>query len=125
MDKLLLVGIGGSLGAVLRYILGGLVHRITGGTQFPYGTLVVNLMGCLTIGFLAVLADLYRAFTPEFRIFTFTGMLGAFTTFSMFSYETVALLRGRETLAALVNVSLHVLLGLIAVWAGELLAHKM
>lgn len=125
MDRVLLVGLGGFVGAVLRYVLGGLVHRYLDAARFPYGTLTVNLLGCLAIGFLAGMADACGAFTPESRVFVFIGMIGAFTTFSTFSYETMSFLRDGQTLAAVVNVALHVLLGLAAVWAGDALSRWM
>lgn len=111
-----LVGLGGFVGAVCRYALSGAVHRGLPETTFPVGTLVVNLLGCLLIGYLAGLADSRQLFAPEFRLFAFIGLLGGFTTFSTFGYETVALARDAGFGQAVVNVGLHVILGLVMVW---------
>jgi CrcB protein len=112
------VGSGGFVGALARYGLSGLVHRQIPMTAFPHGTLVVNLLGCLLIGVLAGLADSRQLFGSEFRLFALIGVLGGFTTFSTFGYETVVLLRDAEYLRAATNVSVHVILGLTLVWLG-------
>lgn len=120
--ELLLVGAGGALGAVARYGVGGLVHRSPALAGFPFGTLCVNLAGCLLIGLGAGLADGRQAFTPEARLFLFVGLLGGFTTFSSFGYETFALLRDHELLRAGLNAGLNVFAGLALVWLGYNLA---
>ena len=81
MGNALLVGIGGFLGSVARYLVSGYVQQVTNSVGFPYGTLVVNLTGCLVIGFLSQLADARGAFTPESRALIFAGFLGGYTTF--------------------------------------------
>lgn len=116
--NLALVGSGGALGAMARYGLGGLVHRNAALAAFPFGTLAVNLLGCLLIGLGAGLADARQAFTPEARLFVFVGLLGGFTTFSSFGYETIALLRDHELLRAGLNVGINVFAGLALVWLG-------
>ncbi|MBC8505019.1 MAG: fluoride efflux transporter CrcB [Anaerolineales bacterium] len=118
LSKLLFVGMGGFLGAALRYLTSGLVGRITAQNQFPYGTFVVNMIGCLLIGFFAGLADSHDIFTATSRAFVFTGILGAFTTFSTFSYETMGLFQNGQTSPALTNMGLQILFGLVAVWGG-------
>jgi len=85
---------------------------------FPYGTFVVNILGCLLIGFLAGYADTHDIFTTTSRAFVFTGLLGAFTTFSTFSYETMGLFQNGHTSPALTNMGLQLVLGLVAVWGG-------
>jgi CrcB protein len=115
------VGSGGFLGALARYGLSGLVHRQLPLTTFPYGTLLVNLLGCLGIGAIAGLAESRQLFGPEFRTFTLIGVLGAFTTFSTFGYETLAMIRDDEYLRAAANVGMHVILGLALVWLGYVL----
>ena len=112
------VGSGGFLGALARYGLSGLVHRQVPLTTFPYGTLVVNLLGCLAIGVIAGLAESRQLFGPEFRAFALIGFLGGFTTFSTFGYETFALLHNDQYLQAAANVGTHVILGLALVWLG-------
>ena len=113
-----LVGLGGFAGALLRYGLSGIIQRKVPYTTFPYGTLTVNLLGCLLIGVIAGLVESRQLFSPEFRIFALIGLLGGFTTFSTFGYETFAMLRDAEYLRAVFNVSIHVVLGLALVWAG-------
>jgi len=122
MDKALYVGIGGLVGSVLRYWMGGFVQQTANNPTFPLGTLAVNLAGCLLIGFLSQLADARNAFTPEVRLLVFTGILGGFTTFSTFSNETMDLLRSGQILPAVLNTGLHVFAGLAAVWLGRSLA---
>ena len=116
--NLALVGGGGALGAMARYGVGGLLHRNQALAGFPFGTLTVNLAGCLLIGLGSGLADARQAFTPEARLFLFVGVLGGFTTFSSFGYETIALLRDHEFLRAGLNAGLSVFLGLGLVWLG-------
>lgn len=125
MGKLLIIGAGGFVGAVLRYTISGAAQSLSRSVNFPYGTLTVNLIGCLVIGFLARLADAHGMFNPETRLFLFIGLLGAFTTYSTFGNETFALLRGGESLPALTNLTLHIVLGLGAVWAGQMLADAL
>jgi CrcB protein len=114
----LLVGMGGFIGAVLRHGLSGLVHRGISLSAFPYGTLVVNLLGCFAIGAFAGLVESRQLFGPDFRKFALIGLLGGFTTYSTFGYETFAMLRDTEYLRAAANVGVHVVLGLTLVWAG-------
>lgn len=119
MLKLLLIGIGGFLGAVSRYGLAGLVHRFASGT-FPSGTLVVNLLGCLLIGALMCLAEERQVFGQELRLLLMIGFLGSFTTLSTVGYETFEFLRGGSLLLAAVNAGANLLLGLGAVILGWL-----
>jgi CrcB protein len=116
--KILFVGFGGFIGASLRYATGLFVGRFATGSQFPFGTFVVNIVGCLMIGFLAGITDSRELFNETTRAFVFTGMLGAFTTFSTFSYETMGLFQNGQTSPALTNLGLQVILGLLAVWGG-------
>ena len=116
--NLLYVGLGGFIGASLRYATGLFVGRFTTGALFPYGTFVVNMLGCLLIGFLAGLSDSRQLLNDTSRAFVFTGMLGAFTTFSTFSYETMGLFQNGQTSPALTNLALQIILGLLAVWGG-------
>ncbi len=113
-----LVGSGGFLGALFRYGLSGLVHRQVPLTTFPYGTLVVNLLGCFAIGVVSGLAESRQLFGPEFRTFALIGILGGFTTFSTFGNETFAMIRDEEYLVAAANVTGHVVLSLALVWLG-------
>jgi len=119
VSKVFLVGTGGFIGSVLRYLVSGYVQQITRSIQFPYGTLAVNLIGCFIIGFLSQLADAHGVFTAESRALVFVGVLGGFTTFSTFGNETLNFLREGENFSALVNVGAHIVLGLGAVWLGR------
>lgn len=113
----LLVGLGGFVGAAARFAAGSLVQR-AGPTTFPWHTLAVNVVGCFLIGIIARPLILDEAASHGHRLFWVVGVLGGFTTFSAFGHETLHLLRdGNATYAAL-NVLVHVLLGLAAVWFG-------
>ena len=114
----LIIGSGGFLGALARYGLGGLVQRQFPLSTFPYGTLAVNLLGCLIIGVLTGLIESRQLFGPEFRKFALVGILGAFTTFSTFGYETFALIRDDQYLRAVANVGGQGVLGVALVWLG-------
>jgi len=114
----LLIFIGSGIGGVLRYLLGSSVQRLTNGWIFPLGTFCVNMLGCLLIGFLAQLVESKGLFPRDQRLFIFVGLLGGFTTFSSFGYETVQLLRDGQYLYASCNAFFQVLLGLACVWLG-------
>ncbi len=119
-----LVFLGGGIGAVARYALQGLVYRFLTAT-FPYGTLAVNIVGSFLIGFLMSFFEERFLVAPALRIFLTIGVLGGFTTFSSFSYETVMLLRTGSYALGLANVlaSVGICLGatLIGMIAGKLL----
>jgi CrcB protein len=118
LGQLLLVGMGGFLGAAGRFAVSGLAHRLGAPDDFPWGTLTVNVLGCLAIGFLAGLMELRQLVGPSQRLFLLIGALGGFTTFSTFAYETLGLLHASEMARALGNVAAHVVLGLAAAWIG-------
>jgi CrcB protein len=122
--RALIVGAGGFLGAAARYLLGGFVQRWSA-TPFPSGTFLINVTGCLGIGFLAALAEERPALGPEARLFWMAGVLGGYTTFSTFGYETVTLARDGSYALAAANVLGQVALGLLAVWAGAWLARAI
>jgi len=122
MIKILLVGAGGFAGSIMRYCAGKAVTRIAGEHLFPYGTLFVNVTGCLVIGFLSGLIENRQMLSPNQRIFIMVGFLGGFTTFSTFGYEVFGFARNGETINALANMGLHGVLGLGAVWAGYTLS---
>jgi CrcB protein len=114
----LLVAAGGAVGAVLRYGLSGLVQGRTGAV-FPYGTLAVNVVGCLVMGVISELAESRGALEPGTRALITVGILGGFTTFSAFGHETLNLLRDGERALAAGNVAANLILALAAVWAGR------
>jgi len=119
MEKFLLIGTGGFIGAVLRYIVGNLAQVWTRAENFPAGTLIVNIIGCLVIGFLSHVGENNPVITQEARSFLFIGVLGAFTTFSTFSNDTVNLFRGGLFIYSVLNVAAHIFVGLAAVWLGR------
>jgi len=114
--KLALVAGGGALGALFRYAVSGLALRLAG-TGFPWGTLCANVVGCFLIGLLWVLAE-RAALSPQAGLFLLTGLLGAFTTFSTYSLESIILLRNGEVLRGFPNIVVSNGIGLIAVLAG-------
>ena len=125
MERWILVGLGGLIGTLARYATGGWIARMKGGGTFPIETLVINVVGCFVIGFLAGLSETRGAFGPTARGFLFVGLLGGFTTYSAFGYETFRLLRDGQPTMAFGSVLLQVLLGLIGVWAGSVAARLM
>lgn len=120
MRELLAVGLGGFVGAVARYSVSGWVHRWAG-SAFPWGTLAVNVTGCLAIGMLMALFEGRVSSSPETRLFLGIGVLGSFTTFSTFGYETLELLRRSEPGLALANAGGNLLIGIGAVLLGRIL----
>ena len=121
MRELIAVGLGGFVGAVARYVVSGWVHRVAG-VGFPWGTLTVNLAGCLALGALMGLVEARMAIAPAWRLFLGLGVLGSFTTFSSFGYETVELIRGGEFGLAFANAAGSLVFGAVAVVAGVALA---
>ena len=121
MLNLLIIGIGGFIGAILRYIISGFFYDVYG-DKFPYGTLAVNLIGCFALGFFITIAEGKFIISPQMRSFAAIGLLGAFTTFSTFSFETLVLIQDELYMSAILNVLISVIVGLIAVWAGMVLA---
>ena len=116
--NIMLVGFGGFIGSVLRYLASEWTHHIFKTNSFPVGTAIINVTGCLIIGLLGGWAEHVQSFTPNARLFLFLGLLGGFTTFSAFGYETMTLLRDKELFSAFVNVGIHLLLGFGAVLLG-------
>ena len=121
MTQLFVVGFGGFIGAIARWGLSGLVQRVAP-YSFPLGTLLVNALGCLILGALMAAAEGREWLSEEGRLFLTIGILGSFTTFSTFGYDTVALFRGGDMPMALANVGLNLVVGLAAVLAGAVLA---
>ena len=118
MFKILMVGMGGFTGSICRYIVSDLSHRLFNDPFFPYGTLTVNVVGCLLIGLLGGLSETRQIFSPEIRALVLIGFLGGFTTFSTFGYEIFTIARDGQFVAALTNLMLHLILGFSSVWLG-------
>lgn len=115
--RLIYVFVGGGIGALLRYSISGLVQKQSSGI-FPYGTLAVNLIGALFIGFLWELFQ-HITISTNVRVFILIGLIGALTTFSTFSLETMNLLRSKEYIQALLNVVFNNISCLILVFLGS------
>ncbi len=120
--NLSIIGAGGFTGAVLRFLISSWAQARAGFMAYPVGTLTVNMLGCLLIGFLSALVENRSLFSPETRSFVLIGLLGAFTTFSTFGNETLSLIRDSRVELALLNAGGQVVLGVGLVWIGRLAA---
>ena len=120
-----LIALGSAIGGAGRFWLSGLVARLIGGV-FPWGTMIVNISGCLVIGIIAtVTAPDGRIFVPgEWRQFMMIGICGGYTTFSSFALQTLNLAQGGEFFAAAMNILLSVALCLLGVWLGHVLGQE-
>jgi len=116
MLRFFIIALGGAIGTLARYIMGGLDYRFSSGV-FPISTLVVNVTGSLAIGFLWGVVDRF-AISPNARLFIFIGVLGGYTTFSTFSLETFNLMRDGEYRIAIANTVLSIILSVGAVFVG-------
>ena len=122
--NLLIIALGGALGAVSRFLLGNGVSRALG-SALPYGTFVINIVGCFAMGFLMTIIVDREMFPAAWRLFLCVGFLGGFTTFSSFGYEALMLLTEGRMLAALAYAGGSVVLGLVAAAAGVLCARAV
>ncbi len=120
--RLSIIGAGGFIGAVLRFVVSSWVQTRSGSITFPFGTLVVNMIGCLVIGFLTYLVETRSLFSMEARSFILIGLLGAFTTFSTFGNETLGLIRDSRIDLAALNAGVQVVIGVGMVWLGRIIA---
>ena len=118
------IAAGGALGALFRFWMSNGIYALLG-RNFPYGTLAVNFLGSLLMGLLYVLLVDKLAIGPQWRAAILVGFLGAFTTFSTFSMETLNLLEAGEIFKALLNVLLSVSLCLLATWFGVLVGRTI
>lgn len=121
MENIMSIAAGGAAGAVLRYFLGNILTRIWG-SSFPYGTFLINIAGCFFMGLLMTVIVDKGMLSPSWRLFLCVGLLGGFTTFSSFSYETLVLLQQGKLLFAMIYTGGSVLLGVLAAFAGVMLA---
>jgi fluoride exporter len=118
MMKYVLIAAGGAFGSVLRFAMQGGVQRLAGGSLFPWGTLGVNVLGCLLIGFLGAMFAGPVLVREDHRFGLTVGILGGFTTFSTFGLETFNLANDGQFRLAAANVMLSCGLGFAGVWAG-------
>lgn len=124
MTQLLAIAAGGATGAVLRFLMSGWVYTWLG-RGFPYGTLVVNVVGSLLMGLLSVLLIERLSLGPEWRAAILIGLLGGFTTFSTFSIETLNLIEAGAHGKALANTALSVVLCVAAAWIGVIAGRQI
>ena len=124
MLQLLAIAGGGALGAVFRFGISNGIYRLLG-RDFPYGTLAVNVIGSLLMGVLFTLLVERMDVSAEWRAGVLVGLLGAFTTFSTFSFETLALFDAGAPLKALLNIIASVVLCLAATWFGMILGRQI
>jgi fluoride exporter len=121
MHNILLVGIGGFLGSIMRYLISGYVQDISHSVAFPYGTLSVNIIGCLLIGIISQLIDLQIGVTSGTRLFLMVGVLGGFTTFSAFGNETINLLQDQRFFLSMIYIGSHLIICFSAVFLGKII----
>ena len=119
-----MVGIGGLIGSVLRYLVSILFAAFIN-SSFPFATLTVNVVGCFLIGVLFAVSDRGQLISPEWRLFLATGLCGGFTTFSTFSYESISLLQDGELLYSFGNVILSVVVGFAATWLAIVMVRSL
>jgi CrcB protein len=119
-----LIALAGSLGTLARYGLSGLVQRVCG-SDFPWGTLVVNMAGCLVIGVLWTLTEDRWPLSGQSRAVLFIGFMGAFTTFSSFALESAELLRAGQWLWGLGNIAGQTVLGVVLFFIGAMAARLL
>ena len=124
MGQLVAIMLGGACGAVSRYGVSQLAVQLLG-KGFPYGTLIVNVLGCLLMGFLSVYFLTKTSLDPMVRMAVLVGFLGSFTTFSTFSMDTLMLLESGAMAKGFLNIALSVCLSLLAVWLGMLIARSI
>jgi CrcB protein len=124
LKNFMFVGCGGFIGAVLRYLISGWTQQLTRIGFFPIGTVIVNILGCFILGILGGLAENLQLFNSNLRLFLFIGVLGSFTTFSTFSFETIALMRDGELFYASINILAQLVLGLGLAFLGFQITFK-
>ncbi|MHB8093610.1 MAG: fluoride efflux transporter CrcB [Candidatus Aminicenantales bacterium] len=115
--KLAVLAAAGALGTLARYGLTGVIHKLKG-TAFPWGTLAVNLIGCLIAGFIWTLFEGRKPVDAETRTLILVGFMGAFTTFSAFILDTGHLIRAADWTSAAANISVQNVVGIVALFAG-------
>lgn len=121
MNRFMLVMLGAALGGLARYIVGS-VFLARYSARFPLGTVLVNLTGCLLIGILMTLFTKQVDPNPNMRLFLVTGLLGGYTTFSSFAWESFEAIENDRAITGLLNIVLSVVLGYLAVWLGSVIA---
>ena len=124
MSRILLIAAGGAAGALFRYWAQQATHALLG-RGFPFGTLLVNVTGSFLMGFLYIYLVARAGLSREIQLALLVGLLGAFTTFSTFSFETMALIEDGQSLKAAINVTVSVGLCLLGCWLGLTLGRQL
>lgn len=122
MIKIAMVGLGGGMGAMCRFMVYEICLTLVKNAWLPYGTIIVNAVGCFAIGLLGGIAETRDIFSPEMRALIFIGFLGGFTTFSTFGFELFFFIRNGQAGIAALNAAIQFTLGLLGVWTGFSLA---
>ncbi len=117
MQKLFWIGVGGAVGTVARYLVSGLIQRLNG-SDFPWGTVGVNVIGCFLFGIIWTLAEARLVISGETRLVVLTGFIGAFTTFSTLVFETEEMLRDSQWELAIMNAGGQTAAGLVSLFLG-------
>jgi len=120
MKEIVIIGMGGFAGAIARYVLGGAIHEWSGKSVFPWGTIIVNVLGCFCFGLIASLLTERQIINPALNSMVFIGFLGAFTTFSTFSNDTIRLLDAKVHWLAWANMLVSILAGFGALLLGKM-----
>ena len=115
---MLIVALGGALGAISRWLLGGWIDQMTERTAFPWGIFAVNILGCCVFGFLFAVGENRAWMTEHAKLLIFTGFLGSLTTFSTFGWNSMQLIKDGQITVALLNILLSVGVGVAGVWMG-------
>ena len=123
MSKILLAGFGGFIGASARYIISMVSTKLLP-SNFPYGTFIVNIIGCILIGVIMEMGYKCGNISDNMKVFLTTGILGGLTTFSTFSNETVELFLKGKAFTSILNVLLNVVLCLVGVYIGKMIINK-
>jgi len=120
--QLFVIGMGGFVGAILRFVVSTHIQQLNKGLFFPWGTLTVNLLGCLLMGGLIHLNESWQIFSPEIKSFILIGLLGSFTTYSTFSNDALSLIMNHRYMASMVYMSTQLIVGLLAVFLGRFIS---
>ena len=118
MKECIVVGSGGMIGAVGRYLMTLFVNSLSKGHPFPFSTLVVNFIGCFAFGIMSGLVEHSKFITPTMKLFIMVGIIAAFTTFSTFSHDIFVMIRNNQMMLAFFNLFIKVAFGVLAVWLG-------
>ena len=124
MVKIISLVVGGALGTTLRYFFSGIIYKITG-SDFPYGTLAVNIAGCFIIGFLVSITETKFILGPNSKVLLMVGFCGAFTTFSTFILETANLMKDGQISRAFLNLFVSLVLGFVFLRAGMIMGEVL